>query len=220
LQNDSLTQSYLLAQWITAIFTLIMALGTIMVAILAVFGEQIRARFVGPKLTISLNNIQGELVRLEPNKQAIYYHLKIENHGRSVARNVRILCYQVSKRRPDGSFDLEKMTAPEQLTWRWSHLYGTLRNIPQHHVGELGAICDLGYVHEGSDRFELSVYAKTESFPGHLMTNEAMRLKLTVSADNFETKDSYDLEISWDERWTADLNEMQKHLVVKPIQTG
>jgi hypothetical protein len=85
------------------------------------------------------------------------------------------------------------MAAPEQLTWRFSHIYGILRNIPQHHVGELGAVCDLGFVDEGSDRFELSVYAKTESFPGYLLPNEAMRLKITVSADNFDAHDSYDV---------------------------
>ena len=83
-----------------------------------------------------------------------------------------------------------------------------------------GTVCDLGFVNEGDDKFVLALHAATDSYPGYLRANEGIRLKLSASADNFDPRTMFDLEISWDGKWTADLNKMAKHLMVKPLPTG
>jgi hypothetical protein len=114
----------------------------------------------------------------------------------------------------------EPMAAPELLAWRFSKVFGELRDIPSGYVGSIGEICDLGHVDQGGGRFEITPYAKTESFPGYLCSGESMQLRLDVAADNFTPKGSYVLEISWDGKWTPNLNEMEKHLIVKEAPDG
>jgi len=219
MQNEIYSQSALIAQWIIAIFTVVMAIGTLLVAILAIFGEQIRAICFGPRLIIAINNPQGELVSESPsNIQGIFYHLKIDNIGKTIARNVRIFCIQISKKNANGTYENKNLTAPEQFAWRFSNIYGMIKHIPpQQNNFNLATICDLGSVYKGSKKFNLTVYSKTESYPGFLEPNESIRLSIVVAADNYIAKESYDLEITWDGKWFSDLREMQKHLIIKSI---
>jgi hypothetical protein len=212
MQNEIYSQSALTAQWI-------MAIGTILVAILAIFGEQIRDRCIAPRLRIALNDPPYELVTESPsNIQGIFYHLKIDNIGIKIARNVRIFCIKISKKKANGTYENMDMTAQEQLAWRFSNIYGMIRHIPPHQKNiDLATLCDLGSVYNGSKEFNLTVYAKTKSYPGFLEKNESMRLRIIATADNYIAKKSYDLEITWDGEWSSDLREMQKHLIIKSI---
>jgi hypothetical protein len=161
MQNEIYSQSALIAQWI-------MAIGTLLVAILAIFGEQIRDKCFAPRLIIALNSPQGEQVT-ESNNQVIYYHLKIDNIGKTIAKNVRIFCIQISKKKANGTYENMDMTAQEQLTWRFSNIYGMIKHIPPHQKNiNIATLCDLGSVYQGSEKFNLAVYAKTISYPGFL----------------------------------------------------
>jgi len=76
-------------------------------------------------------------------------------------------------------------------------------------------ICDLGFLDENSKQFKLSHYVEPNNFRGVISSNEAMRVGLKMSAEDFESKSLYVLEISWDGQWSSDLNEMKQHLVTK-----
>jgi len=216
---NALNQAYLQTQQVIALFTAIMAIGTLFVAALAVAGEPIRDRLLRPNLTIHLNNKRGELVQWNNGLHGIYYHLKIENHGKATARRARVLCLSTLKKRIDGTFYPEPMAAPEQLSWRFAHIFGITRDIPAGYVGSIGEICDLGFVNQGSQHFQIAPYAQTESFPGFISAGESMQVNLVVAADNFAPKESCAIEISWDGTWATDLNEMEKHLIIKEITT-
>lgn len=200
--------------------TWVMAFGTLLLAILALFGVSIRPLVFRPKLTIRLNNKTGKLVQWDNGTRGIYYHLKIENHGWSTAKNVRVLITGISKRLPGAAFTQAPMAAPERLMWRFSQVFGLTRDIPTGFVGKVGEICDLGFVNEGSNIFQVIPYAVTVSFPGYLKANEGLQLNLVVTADNFSSEKSYDLQISWDGQWFENLHEMQKHLVIEELNQG
>lgn len=198
---------------ITQVF---IAVGTVAVAILAIWGEKIRDWMAGPRLEFKLHNARGDLTTRQDGQRTIYYHVKIENKRRwSIARRVRILCTTISKKAPGGSFVQESLIAPVQLTWVFSSFHELLPNVAT------DDICDLGFLNENSNQFRnqfrLSLYMYPNNFRGFISANEAMRVSLIASADNFTSKSPYVLEISWDGNWSSNLDEMRKHLVIKEV---
>ncbi len=195
---------------ITQVF---IAIGTIIISILAVWGDKIRSYIAGPKLKFGLHNPLGDITLRGDGRRTIYYHVKVNNERRwAAARRVRILCNSISKKAPDGSFVQEPLIIPVQLTWAFPTFHEILPTILA------DDICDLGYLDEGSNTFKLSIYIYPNNFRGFIGANETMRVGLIAAADNFISKSSYALEISWDGKWSSDLNEMRKHLVIKQIK--
>ncbi len=194
---------------ITQVF---IAIGTVAVAILAIWGEKIRDWMAGPKLEFKLHNARGDLTTRQDGRRTIYYHVKIENKCQwAPARRVRILCTTISKKAPDGSFVPEPLIIPVQLTWVFPSFHELLPNI------RTDDICDLGFLDEDGQRFKLSLYVYPNNFRGFISANEAMRVKLIASADNFTSKSPYVLEISWDGKWSSNLDEMRKHFIIKEV---
>ena len=58
--------------------------------------------------------------------------------------------------------------------------------------------------------------ATPNNFLGYITAGEAMRVTLVASAHNGNSEPLV-LEVSWDGRWSAELDEMQRHLVIKPV---
>lgn len=188
------------------------AVGTVGVCILAIWGNRIRSCIAGPRLEFRLHNPRGDLTWRRNGTSAIYHHLKIENkRDWSPARHVRIFCTSIQKKAPDGSFVEEPLAFPVQLDWPFRKLHET----PPIIGGD--EICNLGFLDENSDVFRLSLYVYPNNFRGFIKANEAMRVSLIAKADNFTSKTPYVVEVWWDGKWDADLEEMQKHLVVKEI---
>jgi len=188
------------------------AVGTLGVAVLAIWGETIRARFAGPKLRFGFDDYDGHLTRYEDGRQTIYYHVKLRNERPwSQARNARVVCTGISKRASDGSFVPEGVPYPILLTWTPADFYGPLQTV----VHE--STCDLGFLDQGSAKFTLAHYFWPHDFPGTISANQAMRVRLIALADNFTSASTYVLEIHWDGVWSADPVEMRKHLVIKEV---
>lgn len=220
MDDNMINQANLQVQQAIMVFTGIMAVGTLLLAAFAIAGDRIRDALWQPSLTIHLNSRRGELVRWQNGALGIYYHLKVENHGRALARQARVLCLSILKKRAGGTFYSEQLTAHEQLSWRFADVFGILRDIPVGYVGNIGEVCDLGSVNQGSDHFQLAPYASTVSFPGFIKAGESMQVNVVVAADNFVPKQSCSIEISWDGQWTENLEDMQRHLVIKEVETG
>lgn len=81
---------------INAIINGFIAVGSIAVAILAIWGDSIRTRFAGPKLSLVSHNIRGSVIPLGNGKRSIFYHLKVMNARKSVrATNCRVLLKKI-----------------------------------------------------------------------------------------------------------------------------
>lgn len=202
-------QTYNLLVLITQI---LVALGTIAVAIVAIWGERFKSWFASPKIVLSLNNPKGELTKYGSGERTIYYHILVKNSREwSPAQNVRVMCVGISKRRPDGKFSEEYLAAPDQLAWRFPQFHELTPTVIS------SDICDLGSVDEKGGIFRLAQYIYPNSFKGSITANSAMRVSLVATGSNFLMKKPCVIEVSWDGKWSSDLEEMKTHLVIKAV---
>ena len=67
-------------EWIKIVITSLSAIGTLLVAIVAIWGDWVRAKLAPPKLTIEKHNFKGSLTNFSSGQKVIFYHLKVINH--------------------------------------------------------------------------------------------------------------------------------------------
>ena len=117
--SQSYTQLHLLFAGLTAI-------GTIAIAILAIFGNRIRSWIIRPRIKLAVGEASPFIERIEKDdsstedgKNVSYkIRLEIQNIGREVARNSSVLCNTVHRQRDVGSgfYELKKFV-PKQFFW-------------------------------------------------------------------------------------------------------
>ncbi|MGD0233639.1 MAG: hypothetical protein ABSC55_03770, partial [Syntrophorhabdales bacterium] len=117
------------------------AFGTILLAVVAIWGDWFRDAFAGPDLQLSLRSSSGFLTkRPDPKAQIMFYHIQVTNrHSWSTARRVRILVTQFDKKRADNNFTPEPLIARPQLTWAPADSHEQFATINKSDT------CDLGF---------------------------------------------------------------------------
>jgi len=188
------------------------AVGTVAVAILAIWGEWVREKLAGAKLQVSLHDPEGELIDVSDGTPSRYYHLKVRNGRRwAPAKNVRVLLTKINKSAADGSFQGVALSGPLQLTWQYPNFHSLFPTIGP------DDICDLGYLQK-ERFFKLSPYFFPNNFQGFLETPGKMRVEVIAVADNAESNPLL-IEIAWDGQWSDDTIQMSKHLVIKEVSS-
>ncbi len=156
-----------LAAWVGAIGTVISA---ILVAIVAVFQDKLRAWVMRPRLAVSIEphppdcqKIKfGREVQLDdgvsyPTVDAYQFRLRVENEGNGKAESVEVVAQHLSKRQVDGqTFKPDPSFLPVNLLW--THLrepfYPVIsRHTPKH--------CDLAHICHPSEREKIPFEQKT-----------------------------------------------------------
>ncbi len=111
LANDAQTNLYnMLYLWLNVFI----AVGTIAVAILAVYGDKIKSCLFRPELKLEM--IPSEELSeydYDSKKEIFYYHLRVRNEGDSDAKKCRVLLKEI--REHDGTEI--KFSVPPQFTW-------------------------------------------------------------------------------------------------------
>ncbi|MCK4436112.1 hypothetical protein KAU87_04800 [Candidatus Bathyarchaeota archaeon] len=188
------------------------AVGTVAVAVLAIWGEKVRALLAGPKLELQLRDIRGNLTSRTGGPRTIYYHLRVSNKRKwSPAKSVRILLTSLAKKRADGSFYPDTLIAPLQLTWAYPNFHELLPTIADEDT------CDVGFLDENARRFSLSTYITPNNFQGFVTPNEAIQIHVIATAHNYTMKKPLVLEISWDGQWSDNMDTMNRHLVIREV---
>jgi hypothetical protein len=188
------------------------AIGTVAVAILAIWGGKVQTAIAGPKLKLRLQGTRGDLATRANRKKSIYYYVELTNERQwSPAKGVRILIKGISKKRVDGTYSPEPLAFPLQFIWAPAEFHDLLPTVVTEDV------CALGFLDEGAQRFELSLYARPNNFRGYIEQEGSMRVSIIASAQNYESRTPLELEISWDGQWTDNLDEMQRHLIIKEV---
>lgn len=197
---------------IRIILDILVAIGTIAIAILAIWGDWFREKFAAPKLALRLRSRYGNPTTIN-GRNVLYYHLVVKNNRKwSLAKGVQIMVNGIWRKAADGTFKPETLAAEIPLTWsfpQFSPINPTLRN---------ERICDLGYLAQGNSHFKPSLYFYPNNFKGFVGAGDSVRLGIIVNAENFTSAKSFVVEISWDGKWDTDLDQMEKHLVVKEIE--
>ena len=196
----------------------LIALGTIAVAVMAIWGAPIRATLLPPKVRISSCSREKILTRFSGGAnygpRVIYYHLQAENLRRWVpVKECRILLRQIAKRGPDGSFRQLPMNVPHQFVWSPSQF------TPSEVTLTGGRTFDFGHLTEGEDRWAPVLYWYPNNFEGHVGKNEAVRYSLEISGVGCVQKRYQVFEVAWDGEWTENMDDMERHLVINEISS-
>ena len=106
-----------LADWILAIATLI-------VAVVAVLQDQIRGLFYKPKFVVTAETKRPDCVLVPttnmagiPTGDRIYMRVRVTNNGNAAAKSAEVYAKELRKRRPDGSWEVVKDFPPMNLKW-------------------------------------------------------------------------------------------------------
>lgn len=203
----------------TTFFIGLTAFGTILVAVVAIWGEWLRAKCVGPRLRLVPHNLRGDVTTVTVRDgqdvtrfRAIYYHLRVENHRSWVtARNCRVILRQIFRCGPDGTFQPVPLAVPLQYVWapaEWSPVFQSITD---------QAVLDFGCITEHAKIFKPILYITSADFQGFITTNQAVRYGLQIVADNYVSPNLQIFEVAWNGNWTENLDEMQQNLTIREI---
>lgn len=204
--NDCQFFWYMVSQWAVAA-------GTIVVAIVALWGHVIRARWFGPKLCLVLKNPKGEVSMFSDGVVSRYYHLRIWNERcGSPAHNVRVVIKELYKPNAAGTMSQTPLSGPLQLAWQFQG------SNPQFQTIGAESTCDLGFLRRG-EPFTLSTLFRHISFDPNVQPRQKAIVVLVALSDEGESNE-LKLEIAWDGVWSDDSDEIVRHMVVKPLNRG
>lgn len=205
--------------WVT-FWTALAAIGSFAVAIMAIWGDIIRSRFIGPKLKLFPHNLEGNpttLTEFDANKrpikqyQAYFYHLIVKNSRAFIsAKNCRVILKQIHRRGPDGEFHPEKLVVPLQYTWSPAEWSPALQTVAKEEVLYFGRISE-------GDSFIPTFYITSVNFKGLVKANESIRYSLQIVADNFVSSKLQIFEVSWNGQWGKTSEEMKKNWLSKKL---
>lgn len=206
------------AKTVIDVFT---AVGTVTVAIMAIWGERVRAWLAPPKLRIELHTPSGSPTRLTiPGTltpgggiRSMYYHLKVVNQRSWLtANNCRVLLKAISRRGPDGSFLKVHMPVPAQFVWANEGDTTSRVSVTKE------SILDFGSLSEGATAFMPLLHVYANNLNAAVAKNEAVRYHLEIDASNFVSPRHQTFEVAWDGGWSFEPEQMQHHLTVREIK--
>jgi hypothetical protein len=191
----------------------VVALGTLLVAATAIWGDWFRAKFLPHKLTLTGPIPAGGFpTTYATGARAMFVQFKVINERRLSARNCRVMLVGISRRDPSGNFQPEPMVYPCQFTWSPLEFMPPIMTIIREQK------LDLGYVNENDQAFVPRLYYQPFNFHGSVRPNEAVRYEIQIEAENF-TSPRYVVEVAWDGQWSFVPDQMRRHLPVSPPTT-
>jgi len=141
---------------IAIIANVLVAVGTIALAVLAVFGETVRSWFRKPKLVLSVVCEPPDCVSIPSERQirydrrradTIYLRVLVKNNGNESATNVEVYAEKLSRLRADQNWDLLTQFPPMNLVWsNFGQMYFP-RIAP-----DMGKHCDIAHIIDPAQR--------------------------------------------------------------------
>jgi hypothetical protein len=191
-----LTCSEVIATWLVAV-------GTLVVAAVAVFQEPIRGLFYRPRFRLSVQTeppdcVMVPFMRLDGTfvADAVYLRLWVENVGSATAKNAEVFAKELRRQRADGEWERIDTFPPMNLNWaNLGMIY-----FPGIAAG-MGKHCDIGHIidparrqilREDAPTLGLTVQQTSLAFDlmaapnnrGHIVGPGEYRLYVLVAAEN------------------------------------
>ena len=191
---------------------IIAAIGTVIVAALAIWGDKVRSIVAGPKIRIRLREARGNLTTRANGTRTVYYHIAVTNARTwSPARNLIVRLIKIETMAADRRFQPERLVHSLQFTWANPQFHEISPTVTS------SDMCDFGFIDEGSEGFVPSMYVMPNDFEGIVQAEETRRFTIDATADNYHSKTPLVLEVAWDGTWTADTEQLMRHLVIREI---
>ena len=180
----------------------LVAVGTLVLATVAVFQDSIRRLLYSPKFGVSIKNEPPDCVAIQGTSasghvaDSVYLRLWVENTGNTAARNAEVYARELRRRYADTSWHIVPTFPPMNLRWaNVSQIY-----FPSIAPG-MGKHCDLGHIvdpalrhlfgeeapalgltqNEASLAFDLMV---APNHRGHIIGPGEYQLDIYVAAEN------------------------------------
>src|SRR5580704_8129765 len=194
---------------INTVASVFVAIGTLAVAVLAIWGDPIKEYFLGPRLRLNLVDPKGDLTIRADGKKVYYYHVRVRNQrGRNVAKAVRVVLQGISKKAASGEFVRQPLVYRLPMVWAPMESGNTERTV----VDE--STCDFGSLAQTDIAFRPSIMRTPNNFRGQVEKDFCVRFELVAVGQNVFSPMPTVFEVSWDGHWTENQEEMQRHLVV------
>ena len=200
------------AEIINAIINGLTAVGTIAVAILAIWGDSIRTWFTGPKLALIPHNFRGTVVPITNGPRAVFYHLIVVNRRSTVtATNCRVLLKKIWRRAPNGAFQEVGLKVPLIFAWAPSEIMPPYISLRKEQVLDFGTVID------GQDYYRPLLLSYTNNFQGFVRAGEVVRFGLEIVSDNFVSSRLQIFEVAWNGQWSDNLDVMAQNLQIQEV---
>jgi hypothetical protein len=195
---------------VNAIVNGFVALGTLLLAALAIYGDLIRSWLLGPRLHLILENPNGVLIPCG-NASRIYYTLMVVNSRPSaIATNCEVRLKKIWRQMPNGEFGEARLPYPLVMSWPPSEFTPMSMTVRQDHL------VDFGYLEEGKF-FMPGARVFPNNFDAVVKAQEAMRYGLEIVSDHFVSPKLQIFEVSWNGQWSKELDQMVKNLQIREV---
>lgn len=189
----------------------LVALGTLIVAFVAVSVDWIRATLIPPRLKLEIQPPTLTEVRNAATQEnlgmAWYFSLEVRNLRRwRKATNCRVVLKAIHRPRENGTLQAEPMSIPLPFQWAVvpaAPLYLT--------VSSEGAVVNFGKLWERKP-FEPVLVSRTLNFRHTLEPNETALYTIQIQADDLISEDCQVIKVSWDGEWSDKVEEIIKHV--------
>jgi hypothetical protein len=186
------------------------AVGTIGVAVSAIWGDWLRAKLAPLSLALRLDP-EPDPISFSSGAQGTGYHLKVINRRPWIpAQNCRVMLVGLSRRDPSGAFQPALLSFPLQFIWTPLEFTPVNITVLKEHI------VDFAIINQGDNKFAPRLYVTPLNFRGYVGPNEAVRYQIQIEATNF-VSETYVIEVAWDGMWNADPNAMKQHLPVRML---
>jgi len=199
-------------EWVVDIAQVFIAMGTLMVAVVAIWGDWFRDKFAPPKLNVELRETKGNLTWYTDGTPTYYWHLRVKNSRTwSPARGVQVKIIEVKRQAEDNQFHQVDLPASVQLRQPFPS-----SPINSDSVIYTEKLWDFGELKNGFDRFVFTISPRPNNWKGDVMSGDAVQVKVIAVAGNHRSKPYY-VQITWDGLWADDPDELDQHLVVQEV---
>jgi len=196
------------------VFAGMAAVGTLAVAVLAIFGQRVRSWVIRPRIKLAVGEASPFVEKFDEedafatNKKRTVFHIRIEvtNSGREIARNCMILCNSVHRQRAGGAgfYELKKFV-PKQFFWTTrEQRLDVAPNIPSYvNIAEISEPSptvkgtDTGTTVERNDCLQILIEAEGVKGRYFRVENGKVILPAILYADNLPRPTKYFVEICW-----------------------
>ncbi len=194
------------------VIQLMTAIGTIAVAVIAIWGDWLKAKLTPPKLQIVPLNTRGELTQFGNGTRVIFYHFKVINSRPwTIAKNCRVLLKGIYKELPSGQFQNLALNTNPSFIWTPAEITPQVINLAKEHA------FDFGFLAENASEFRPVLNIVPNNFQGFVRAGQKVRFCLQPSADNFLTEKYQVFEVAWNGQWSDNLDNMTQNISIREI---
>lgn len=189
------------------------AVGTILVAIAAIWGDWLNSRLNPTRARIELHNIKGSKeVDAGWGGRIVRYHLKVVNKTPwKTLDSCRVLLTEVHRKDSSGTFQREPLPVPRQFIWAPADLSPTAVTFSKERILDFGALS------LSEDRFRPCLYPQGGQLHAEAAKHDVVRYRLQVVAENFQRHGTQLFEVAFDGTCCDDLDELARHLVIREV---